>query len=295
MLNVWTTRQAILRLLLPTLIVVWMLGMGVSWIVVGIHPFETGDTDARHMLNDFRQTLGGIQAHHNAYFRSSSGPPVSLSLDGNSIPLSSFSMGKGSLQDPRMGSAGLFSLSNTAYAQTWLANAGISLSFPPFALGAAGQISLLPRSSPQASVYYYATTSLFPTSPASVAVSPLTGLAISIAYLDDSVGWVVVDVVPSYGEAPAWVGPLAEAPTFFSGSVRSVSVVVEDVSMPATRGYPALSGFSLVFAGAALILLSLFAICPMVYILYLTRRNIALNHNRPPPFFGSLRKFRGWG
>ncbi|KNC52353.1 uncharacterized protein AMSG_08325 [Thecamonas trahens ATCC 50062] len=240
------------------------------------------------MINAFRQTLPGIQAWHDRYYRSG-GSSSSIGVDGTVYSLNLQTHSERSLKDPRMGSAGLFTLSHTAYSQEWHEATVEQVLFPPYDLAAVAEVEVAGVSSP---IHWYASTPDYDSGRTTIV--PLSGITAKVVYADSVIGMTLHSVIPSYA-GPGWSGAIDDATAEFPGSPRSLVLRIEDVSMPPRRGYPEMVGFNLVFAGAALVIAAVFLTCPLMYLCYVARRNMALNTGRPPPFFGSLRRFRGWG
>lgn len=248
-----------------------------------LRPNRVADSDTRDLLNDYRQTLRGIQAAHAAF------PPAeltSVSIGERTASLGAASVQTvSSLKDPRMQEAGLFSLSQTRYTQRQF-DVQVLAAAPALDTDALARVSVLAGESVDVAWYEVRTSG------GRSEVRVLDGVLVLLAQTDAG-PWRTLTVRPSY--APAWAGPAAEAPAAFAARERAVRVRVQDVSMPANRAIPALSTVPALFGGVGMVLLALFLVCPFIYLCYIARRNYALNNDLPPPFFGGMRRFRGWG
>eukprot|EP00300_Choanocystis_sp_HF-7_P003501 c12678_g1_i1.p2 GENE.c12678_g1_i1~~c12678_g1_i1.p2 ORF type:complete len:217 (+),score=31.31 c12678_g1_i1:97-651(+) len=184
-----------------------------------------------------------------------------------------------------MESAGLFSLSHTRYTQVFF-DVAVTVPAPAYNPTARATVLVLPGQPIALPWFRVSVTSAW-----AVTVQRLSGAVAHVVLVDGA--WAVLSVDPEYG--PAWTGAVAAAPSQFSAIAASFHARLEDVSMPATRGVPRIAGFVFAYAGVGLILAFFFILCPLSYMCYIARRNYALNNDLPPPFFGSMRRFRGWG
>jgi hypothetical protein len=144
------------------------------------------------------------------------------------------------------------------------------------------------------------------------AVSVLVGVELSVAATpaagETLGGWRVVDVSGAYEDsAPAttastiplnaaFVGTEAEAlAAFGAGSTREIYVQVRDAGAPEKFHASKLGTPTKMYSCVGLFLAALFAAPIHPYLMFAhVKFNVALREGKPPPFWQTMRKFRGW-
>lgn len=295
-LNVYSKWQGNLRL---RIFVLWLFFVWVGFPVVFSNALlgtNTADKDARDMIVDYRATRKGIQNHHDEF----SAAQFRLRISGSSAVLEGRTESGGLIEDPR---APFVDMANTNFRRFWEQTSSTRRARMEGDPETADEqrrgvvaIQIEERGSDLDETQFVRlmrTSTDYDTG--TITISTLA-TAIARVYLFEG-RWFLLDIQTEYEES--WSGPLAGAAAQFASLARNgaqVQVRVEDVAQATRPAYPQFtSGITGLFVFPILLLgLGILLLLIYVFFQYQIRRNSALNHGLPPPFFAGMRQFRGW-